>query len=60
MTAKVLDSDIEIVHGWFTEIGDSIRASCYKWSYRTNDEFLGYRQLKKSCNSAHVGARYHR
>ena len=28
-------------------------------SYRTNDEFLGYRQLNKSCNSAHVGARYH-
>ena len=26
--AKVLDSDIEIVHGWFTERGDSIRASC--------------------------------
>ena len=45
LPCKVLDSDIEIVHEWFTERGDSIHDSVERAvaSYRTNDEFLGYK-----------------
>ena len=58
-TAKVLDSDILFMGGSWKEAILFERAVRCEWSYRTNNEFLGYRQLKKSCNSAHVGARYH-
>ena len=42
MPAKELDSGIEIVHGCFTERGNSIlNVFCCECNYKTNNEFLG-------------------